>query len=144
MNDWSYAKMTHVAKQHGSPEQYIKDIYQDGYKEGEYKGGLIGVVVGTVSSLIVASGAYFLNRFITERRRKKTEADKAAFAQYLSEEDTCQEVPPTVEPIVSESVTVISEVESTSTTDSPVDETAEINTTLEAEPSSSLIDDDGC
>lgn len=44
MKNWDYANLAREAKEHGGPQKFVGDVYEDGRYDGRVEGGIIGVI----------------------------------------------------------------------------------------------------
>ena len=68
---WNYADHSHEVKEHGGPEQYIKDIHDGGVAEGRIQGGATVGIAAIVIGVMVELGRRIYNSKITKAETAK-------------------------------------------------------------------------
>ena len=86
MKNWDYANLAREAKEHGGPQKFVGDVYEDGRYDGRVEGGIIGVI--GILGLMVLKKAYQKAKEEYEKHKAKVEADKTVAVQSIEAEIT--------------------------------------------------------
>lgn len=99
--EWTYSKLSDLAKEHGGPEQLIADIYENGYEDGYrdgYSDALEGeqmkrkVIIYAGTTLVVGLGTMVGYFYKKSKSRQKLLEQQMAENKKLKAEQYAKEV----------------------------------------------------
>ena len=81
-NQWDYTKLS--AKEHGGPEKFLDDIYDEGHSDGRFEGQVEGGIYALVGTAVLAMGTLATVK-IRKCFKKKSEKKKEELQKKYNE-----------------------------------------------------------